>query len=164
MREAALCDRHSKQYEEHEPWGSRSFFSEIIASISDIKFSADGRYILSRDYLTLKLWDVNMESQPVATVRVHEHLRAKLCDLYENESIFDKFECCMSGNCEYVATGSYSNVFRVFGLKNGAASVGLVAPLFDQAAITAGDFDQIAKNAEKVMANVREAGPYNRKK
>ena len=49
-------------------------------------------------------------------------------------------------------------------LKNGAASVGLVAPLFDQAAIAAGDFDQIAKNAEKVMANVREAGPYNRKK
>mmetsp|Transcript_21051 Transcript_21051/g.60344 ORF Transcript_21051/g.60344 Transcript_21051/m.60344 type:complete len:258 (-) Transcript_21051:269-1042(-) len=49
-------------------------------------------------------------------------------------------------------------------LNNGAASVGLVAPLFDQAAIAAGDFDQIAKNAEKVMANVREAGPYNRKK
>ena len=49
-------------------------------------------------------------------------------------------------------------------LNNGAASVGLVAPLFDQAAIASGDFDQIAKNAEKVMANVRKAGPYNRKK
>jgi Entner-Doudoroff aldolase len=49
-------------------------------------------------------------------------------------------------------------------LRNGAASVGLVAPLFDQAAIAAGDFDTIAKNAAKVMANVREAGPYNRKK
>uniref|UniRef100_A0A7S2HKK0 2-dehydro-3-deoxy-phosphogluconate aldolase n=1 Tax=Helicotheca tamesis TaxID=374047 RepID=A0A7S2HKK0_9STRA len=48
-------------------------------------------------------------------------------------------------------------------LKNGAASVGLVAPLFDQVAIANGDFDQIAKNAEKVMANVREAGPYIRK-
>ena len=49
-------------------------------------------------------------------------------------------------------------------LKNGAASVGLVAPLFDQAAIANGDFDQIARNAERVMANVREAGPYQRKK
>ena len=48
-------------------------------------------------------------------------------------------------------------------LKNGAASVGLVAPLFDPAAIASGDWDQIAKNAEKVMANVREAGPYMRK-
>ena len=49
-------------------------------------------------------------------------------------------------------------------LRNGAASVGLVAPLFDQAAIARGDYDQIAKNAEKVMANVREVGPYIRKK
>jgi len=48
-------------------------------------------------------------------------------------------------------------------LKNGAASVGLVAPLFDQEAIAKGDFDQIAKNAEKVMANVRPVGPYVRK-
>jgi len=49
-------------------------------------------------------------------------------------------------------------------LRNGAASVGLVAPLFDQAAIAAGDFDTIAQNAAKVMANVREVGPYQRKK
>lgn len=48
-------------------------------------------------------------------------------------------------------------------LKNGAASVGLVAPLFDPVAIANGDYDQIAKNAEKVMANVRTAGPYIRK-
>lgn len=48
-------------------------------------------------------------------------------------------------------------------LRNGAASVGLVAPLFDPAAIAAGDYDTIAKNAAKVMANVREAGPYQRK-
>jgi 2-dehydro-3-deoxyphosphogluconate aldolase/(4S)-4-hydroxy-2-oxoglutarate aldolase len=49
-------------------------------------------------------------------------------------------------------------------LRNGAASVGLVAPLFDQAAIGRGDFDTIAQNAAKVMANVREAGPFLRKK
>jgi 2-dehydro-3-deoxyphosphogluconate aldolase / (4S)-4-hydroxy-2-oxoglutarate aldolase len=49
-------------------------------------------------------------------------------------------------------------------LRNGAASVGLVAPLFDQEAIARGDFDQVAKNAAKVMANVREVGPYVRKK
>jgi len=49
-------------------------------------------------------------------------------------------------------------------LKMGAASVGLVAPLFDQAAIARGDFDVIAQNAAKVMANVKEAGPYIRKK
>lgn len=115
MRQSALCDRHSKLFEEAEPAGSRSFFTEIIASISDIKFARGGRYILSRDYMTLKLWDVNMEASPIATFKVHEYLRPKLCDLYESDSIFDKFECCLSGDGLRVATGSYSNLFRVFG-------------------------------------------------
>lgn len=57
---------------------NKSFFSEIIASISDIRFSRDGRYILARDYMTLKLWDLNMESRPVATFQMHEHLRARV--------------------------------------------------------------------------------------
>merc|ERR1712238_526625 len=49
-------------------------------------------------------------------------------------------------------------------LKMGAASVGLVGPLFEPDAIASGDYDKIAQNAAKVMANVREAGPYQRKK
>ncbi|PWA91344.1 protein phosphatase 2A, regulatory subunit PR55 [Artemisia annua] len=120
LRQSALCDKHSKLFEEHEAPGSRSFFTEIIASISDIKFGRDGRYILSRDYMTLKLWDINMDSGPVSTFQVHEHLRPKLCDLYENDSIFDKFECCLSGDSQRVATGSYSNLFRVFGCGSGS--------------------------------------------
>lgn len=121
MRQSALCDTHSKLFEEQEAPGSRSFFTEIIASISDIKFAKSGRHILSRDYMTLKLWDINMDSGPVATFQVHEHLRPKLCDLYENDSIFDKFECCLSGDGGRVATGSYSNLFRVFGCSEGSS-------------------------------------------
>ncbi|KAM0928854.1 hypothetical protein ACQ4PT_002032 [Festuca glaucescens] len=123
LRQSALCDTHSKLFEQHESAGSRSFFTEIIASISDIKFSMDGRHILSRDYMTLKLWDVNMDSGPVATFQVHEYLRPKLCDLYENDSIFDKFECCQSGDGLRVATGSYSNIFRVFNCGAGDGEV-----------------------------------------
>ncbi|RVW52437.1 Serine/threonine protein phosphatase 2A 55 kDa regulatory subunit B beta isoform [Vitis vinifera] len=117
--EDPLVSEHSR-FEELEAPTSRSFFTEIIASISDIKFSKDGRHLLSRDYMTLKLWDINMESVPVATFQVHEHLRPKLCDLYENDSIFDKFECCLSGDGLRVATGSYSNLFRVFGCSEGS--------------------------------------------
>ncbi|CAA7030046.1 unnamed protein product [Microthlaspi erraticum] len=120
LRQSALCDSHSKLFEDTETPTSRSFFTEIIASISDIKFAKGGRYILSRDYMTLKLWDINMDSGPVSTFQVHEHLRPKLCDLYENDSIFDKFECCLSGDGLRVATGSYSNLFRVFGVSRGS--------------------------------------------
>ncbi|KAG8070264.1 hypothetical protein GUJ93_ZPchr0006g41899 [Zizania palustris] len=55
LRQSALCDNHAKLFEEHETTGSRSFFTEIIASVSDIKFARDGRHILSRDYMTLKV-------------------------------------------------------------------------------------------------------------
>lgn len=71
----------------------------------------------------------------------------QLCDLYENDSIFDKFECCLSGDGSRVSTGSYrsdstssvcdfviniepasnyfvlfdtSNLFRVFGCAPGS--------------------------------------------
>lgn len=121
MRSNALCNAHCKLFDEQEPPGTRSFFSEIIASISDVKFSRNGRYILSRDYLTLKLWDINMESKPVATFRVHEHLRSKLCDLYESDSIFDKFQCCLSADGEHLASGSYGNQFRTFDTATGGA-------------------------------------------
>eukprot|EP00051_Salpingoeca_urceolata_P026824 m.478883 g.478883 ORF g.478883 m.478883 type:complete len:439 (+) comp21258_c0_seq1:502-1818(+) len=114
MRQSALCDSHAKMFEEQADPASKSFFSEIISSVSDVKFSHDGRYFFSRDYLTIKIWDVNMESRPVQTFNVHEHLRPKLCDLYENDCIFDKFEACWSGDDRNLLTGSYHNLFRIF--------------------------------------------------
>ncbi|XP_056650884.1 serine/threonine-protein phosphatase 2A 55 kDa regulatory subunit B delta isoform isoform X2 [Monodelphis domestica] len=114
MRSSALCDRHSKFFEEPEDPSSRSFFSEIISSISDVKFSHGGRYMMTRDYLSVKVWDLNMESRPVETYQVHEYLRSKLCSLYENDCIFDKFECCWSGSDSALMTGSYNNFFRMF--------------------------------------------------
>ncbi|XP_028028089.1 serine/threonine-protein phosphatase 2A 55 kDa regulatory subunit B alpha isoform isoform X1 [Bombyx mandarina] len=114
MRAAALCDRHAKLFEEPEDPHARSFFSEIISSISDVKLSNSGRYMMSRDYLGLKVWDLRMETKPVETYPVHEYLRSKLCSLYENDCIFDKFECCWSGEDQRLMTGSYNGFFRIF--------------------------------------------------
>nr|XP_023415596.1 serine/threonine-protein phosphatase 2A 55 kDa regulatory subunit B delta isoform isoform X3 [Loxodonta africana] len=114
MRSSALCDRHSKFFEEPEDPSSRSFFSEIISSISDVNFSHSGRYMMTRDYLSVKVWDLNMENRPVETYQVHEYLRSKLCSLYENDCIFDKFECCWNGSDSAIMTGSYNNFFRMF--------------------------------------------------
>ena len=80
MRAAALCDEHTKSkslgpvnFETYLDFAvdfhmssavePKSFFSEIISSISDVKFSHDSQYILSRDFMTLKLWDVRVENQ-----------------------------------------------------------------------------------------------------
>jgi serine/threonine-protein phosphatase 2A regulatory subunit B len=55
-----------------------------------------------------------MENRPVKTIPIHDHLRGKLCDLYENDCIFDKFECVWSGDDQHVLTGSYHNYFRIY--------------------------------------------------
>eukprot|EP01097_Dermamoeba_algensis_P004828 TRINITY_DN3101_c0_g1_i1.p1 TRINITY_DN3101_c0_g1~~TRINITY_DN3101_c0_g1_i1.p1 ORF type:complete len:228 (-),score=39.57 TRINITY_DN3101_c0_g1_i1:317-1000(-) len=118
MRHSALCDTSAKVFEEQPPPGAtKSFFSEIISSISDIKFSVDGRYLISRDYLTLKVWDLNMENKPVKTIAIHDHIKSKLCDLYENDCIFDKFECAPSPQGDYLCTGSYNHHFYISNLK-----------------------------------------------
>lgn len=101
-------------FQEDEDPGEKSFFSEIISSISDVRFSSDGRYILSRDYLTLKIWDVNMERKPVKTINMLDCLSNKLLDLYENDCIFDKFECNFSGDGKNALSGSYNNNFMIY--------------------------------------------------
>ncbi|EPY77940.1 hypothetical protein CB1_001159025 [Camelus ferus] len=101
-------------FEEPEDPSNRSFFSEIISSVSDVKFSHSGRHMLTRDYLTVKVWDLNMEARPIETYQVHDYLRSKLCSLYENDCIFDKFECAWNGSDSVIMTGAYNNFFRMF--------------------------------------------------
>jgi len=113
MRSSALCDG-AKAIEIQPDDGQRSYYSEIIASISDVRFVPDGRHIVARDYLTIRLFDVRMAAQAVEVIPVHERLRSKLGDLYENDSIFDKFEVCASPHSSHFVTGSYSNGLHVF--------------------------------------------------
>lgn len=114
IRTSLRCTKYAKVFEVQEDPTAKTFFSEIISSVSDARFSPDGRYIVSRDYMTLKIWDINMESRPVKVLNVHETLRSRLCELYDNDCIFDKFECCFNGDGSHVVTGSYKNQFHVF--------------------------------------------------
>lgn len=114
MRLNSLCDLHAKVFEEYLDPALHNFFTEITSLISDVKFSHDGRYIVSRDYMTIKIWDLAMELKPLKTINVHEHLRDRLCDTYENDAIFDKFEVQFSGDNKSVMTGSYNNNFMIY--------------------------------------------------
>jgi len=114
LREAALCDQHSKVFDVERDAADNNFFSGIIESIADCKFSKDGRFILVRDYFSLRVWDINMERQPVLTIPIHDYLRDHLTELYENDCIFDKFECDSSYDSQSFITGSYNNNFVIY--------------------------------------------------
>ena len=114
MRQAALCDVHSKLFKESDD--ETTFFREITNSTSDVKFSYCGRYMVSRDYLSVKVWDTRMESKPLERFAVHEYVRPQLAKLYELDCIFDKFECCWSKSMSTIMTGTYNNFFRMYDL------------------------------------------------
>lgn len=83
--------------------GPRSFFSEIISSINDIRFSPCGRYILSRDYMALKLWDINMDAGPLAVYSVHESLRGKVRGGGQGRRVSSAAGCAPGALCWGVA-------------------------------------------------------------
>lgn len=49
----------------------------------------------TKNYLFLYL------ASPVHIFNIHDHLKSKLYELYENDVIFDKFECCFSHDDKY---------------------------------------------------------------
>ena len=131
LREQALCDSHSRQFEQEDDVSTKSFFTEIVASIADVKFAgSEGRYVVSRDYLSVKVWDVAMESRPVHTINVHDYLKVHLADLYENDCLFDQFDCSISSSGTRGITGSYNNHFVLWSIDElaaGGASSGVTS-------------------------------------
>ena len=122
----SLCDlRASSQYPNYamkikfKAEASRqNFFTEIIHSVGKAKFApTSDNYLFSRDYLSVHIWDVRNTHQPVQTLNVTDYLEKKLCDVYENERIFDKFDLQVSPDSRQVLTGSYHGHAHILDLQ-----------------------------------------------
>jgi len=112
LRDSSTCRRPAGEFEDiHSNIGG--FFRELVSTISDVKFSPNGQFIVSRDYLTLKVWDARKANEPLNTIQHNPQLTSRLCDLYETGSIFDRFKCNWSHDSTRIVTGSYSNNFYV---------------------------------------------------
>jgi serine/threonine-protein phosphatase 2A regulatory subunit B len=68
MRKKGICDNTAMVLAEKQDESQKNFFTEIVSSISDACFSKDGRYVYSRDFLTMKVWDLHMANKPVSTI------------------------------------------------------------------------------------------------
>jgi serine/threonine-protein phosphatase 2A regulatory subunit B len=113
LRANSCCDKAQVSIEDKESTAQKNFFTDIVASISDITYSSNGRYIFSRDFLNVKVWDVNMPKKPIAITAIFEPLKSKLCELYENEGIFEKFSVSVSKDANYFMTGMFNSNFHV---------------------------------------------------
>jgi serine/threonine-protein phosphatase 2A regulatory subunit B len=119
-RARSTCETYVRSFERAEDPLHKTFFTEVVHCTSDVKFVPDGRHLVTRDYFNVYVWDLAMEQQPVATVPVHDYLRSHMCDLYENDCLFDQFRVDVSPDGQRIATGSYHNHFIVHNVRTGA--------------------------------------------
>ena len=113
LRLRSNCDTGCITFEDSQSTAQKNFFTDIVASISDIQYSQNGQYVFSRDFLNTKIWDVKMPKKPVQTIPIFEPLKSKLCELYENEGIFDKFSISLSKDANYFMTGLFNSNFHI---------------------------------------------------
>lgn len=96
---------------------------DILVSVSSASFVGPSTsYIVSRDYLGMKLWDVRNPSRPVNSVGVLQCLAHHLDALYDGDAIFDRFSLAVDNESQTVVTGCYGGVVCVWRPLDGTAT------------------------------------------
>ena len=82
-----------------------------------------------------------------------------LCDLYENDCLFDKFEVNISNDSNFVLTGTYGNYLQIFDISGKTKPVFIHADksVFKSKKLTKSKF--IGKKKNDMTSNVE----YNKK-
>lgn len=118
LRVSSNIDQAATKIKFKEDPSRQHFFTQIINSIGMAKFApTSDNYLFSRDYLSVHIWDVRNNSMPVQTLNVTDYLDKKLCEVYENERIFDKFDLQVSPDSRMVLTGGYHSHAHVIDLQ-----------------------------------------------
>jgi serine/threonine-protein phosphatase 2A regulatory subunit B len=91
----------------------KNYIYELLANHCSLSFTRGGRQLVTRDCLTVKLWDINNTKKPLHTVMLNDGIKSKLCEMVENETIFDKFSLCASPDGRSIVSGSYNNSFHI---------------------------------------------------
>jgi len=97
----------------------KNFFSDMVASVGGIDFTNNGRYIISREYMNVKVWDIASTKTPIQNICIQESLKSKLVNLFENDCIFDKFSIAGSYDNNTILTGNYNNNFHLLNISTG---------------------------------------------
>jgi len=119
LRKNSQFDKATTTYMVEEDPSKKNFFTDIINSVSRAKIHPENdNYIFSRDYLSLHIWDVRNTKGPVKSFNVNDYMEKKLCEVYESETIFDKFDMQVSPDGSMVLTGSYNSSLHLLDITN----------------------------------------------
>lgn len=112
MRAKATVNQPGQQF--IHKYSQKNIFTELVENITSAKFSPDGKFVVCRDFMNIIVWDVNMPSEPLRRFPVHEYLMPKLCDLFDSDCIYDRFDFCMNPTGSQIMAGSYGNNMFIY--------------------------------------------------
>ena len=115
----ASSDIHKNGLTLCEAGNHKNYIYQLLANYTGVKFIKGGKNIVTRDCLSVKIWDVCNAKKPVSTIMLNEGIKPKLCEMVENETIFDKFGVKCSANGNTIFTGSYNNNFHLLDSEEG---------------------------------------------
>ena len=114
LRLASQGQNSTREFIDRPDPAKRNFFTDIVNTLSDVKFSLDGKFVYTRDYLTVRVWDMAMEAKPYNTLEVQDEMKRHMCELYEEEKVLEKFELA-AGNGPLLVSGAYSSSIMLIG-------------------------------------------------
>lgn len=77
LRISSNADTTAANFKNEYP-GQKNFLSDFLCSYCGGDFAKQGRYIVSRDFLSLKIWDVCNAKKPLNTIVLSEGMKGKL--------------------------------------------------------------------------------------
>nr|CCC95997.1 unnamed protein product [Trypanosoma congolense IL3000] len=88
-------------------------YGDILSSVSDADFVGSS-HVVTRDYLSLQLWDTRQTSEPCAVAPLMPYLVPRLEALYDMDKIFDRFPVAVDHISGTVVTGLYDGAAAVW--------------------------------------------------
>ncbi|KAM3183617.1 hypothetical protein ACTXT7_009980 [Hymenolepis weldensis] len=122
-RSTALCDKPALEIDNLAA-SEQNAVVILLNSISDLKFfNNSDRFIATRDFMSVKIWDLANTSAPVEVYPVQSHLKPYMNSIYETELLFDDFKLSLSSDDKYIITGSYQADIRILDRSMGPSGI-----------------------------------------
>lgn len=122
-RSTALCDKPALEIDNLAA-SEQNAVVILLNSISDLKFfNNSDRFIATRDFMSVKIWDLANTSAPVEIYPVQSHLKPYMNSIYETELLFDDFKLSLSSDDKYIITGSYQADIRIVDRSMGPSGI-----------------------------------------
>lgn len=112
LRERSNFQSRASSQMRADSHNSPSMYNQWLSYVSSASFLPDEYQLISRDYLSVKLWDTRME-KVIFSAPVMQQAERQLNKLYNASALDDEFFMSVSRDGRYVATGGYDKTGHI---------------------------------------------------